>query len=123
MDQALLEKFSAIVGTQNAIVDVADQAPYLKEWRDLWKGHTPVVLRPINTAEVSAILKLAHETDTKIVPQSGNTGLVGGQMPMGDEVLLSLDRMTKIISVDVQIILSPSKRVASCKRCRRRQRA
>ena len=100
MDQALLEKFSAIVGTKNAIVDVAEQAPYLKEWRDLWKGHTPVVLRPATTAEVSAILKLAHETDTKIVPQAGNTGLVGGQMPMGNEVLLSLDRMDKIISVD-----------------------
>ena len=100
MDHVLLEKFSAIVGTKNAIIDVADQAPYLKEWRDLWTGHTPVVLRPASTAEVSAILKLAHETDTKIVPQAGNTGLVGGQMPMGDEVLLSLDRMDKIISVD-----------------------
>ncbi|MEP6828013.1 MAG: FAD-binding oxidoreductase, partial [Aestuariivirga sp.] len=64
------------------------------------RGQTPVVLRPANTGEVSAILKLARETNTKIVPQSGNTGLVNGQIPQGDEVLLSLNRMTKIISVD-----------------------
>ena len=100
MDQTLLTKFIAIVGAKNAITDASDQLPYLKEWRDMWRGSTPVVLRPANTAEVSAILKLAHETGTKIVPQSGNTGLVNGQIPQGDEVLLSLNRMTRIISVD-----------------------
>ncbi len=100
MHQDLIEKFIAIVGAKNAIIDVATQAPYLKEWRDYWRGTTPVVLRPANTAEVSNILKLAHETGTKIVPQSGNTGLVNGQIPTGDEVLLSLDRMTRIIQVN-----------------------
>src|ERR1700712_1422292 len=100
MDSVLLKKFVAIVGMKNALTNVDDQAPYLKEWRDLWKGHTPVVLRPDSTAQVSAILALAHENSTKIVPQSGNTGLVGGQTPMGEEVLLSLDRMDKVLSVD-----------------------
>ena len=100
MDTGLRDKFIAIVGAKNAITDPNDQVPYLKEWRDMWRGQTPVVLRPANTAEVSAILKLAHETNTKIVPQSGNTGLVNGQIPQGDEVLLSLNRMTKIINVD-----------------------
>ena len=100
METALRDRFIAIVGAKNAITDPNDQVPYLKEWRDIWRGQTPVVLRPANTAEVSAILKLAHETNTKIVPQSGNTGLVNGQIPQGDEVLLSLNRMTKIISVD-----------------------
>ena len=100
MDANLTDKFIAIVGARNAITDATEQAPYLKEWRDLWRGTTPVVLRPANTAEVSAIMKLAHETNAKIVPQSGNTGLVNGQIPQGDEVLLSLNRMTKIISVD-----------------------
>ncbi len=100
MNQTLLSQFIAIVGSKNAITEPLDQVAYLKEWRDLWKGHTPVVLRPATTAEVSAILKLAHETGTNIVPQSGNTGLVGGQTPLGDEVLLSLDRMNKIITVD-----------------------
>jgi FAD/FMN-containing dehydrogenase len=96
----LIQKFVAVVGEKNAITSVADMAANMKEWRDMWAGTSPLVLRPANTQEVSAILKLANETDTKIVPQSGNTGLVGGQIPMGDEVLLSLDRMTKIFNVD-----------------------
>jgi FAD/FMN-containing dehydrogenase len=95
-----LQRFIAIVGEKNAISNVTDMAPYMREWRDLWPGSSPLVLRPANTDEVSRILKVAFETNTAIVPQSGNTGLVGGQMPTGPEVLLSLDRMTKIISVD-----------------------
>ncbi len=95
-----LQRFIAVVGEKNAISNVADMAPYMREWRDLWHGTSPLVLRPANTDEVSRILKIAYETKTAVVPQSGNTGLVGGQMPTGPEVLLSLDRMTKIISVD-----------------------
>ena len=100
MDSNLRDQFINIVGVKNAITDPNDQVPYLKEWRDMWRGTTPVVMRPASTEEVSAIMKLAHETNTKIVPQSGNTGLVNGQIPQGDEILLSLNRMTKIISVD-----------------------
>ncbi len=95
-----LKRFIAIVGEKNAISNATEMAPYMREWRDLWPGTSPLVLRPANTDEVSRILKIAYETNTAIVPQSGNTGLVGGQMPTGPEVLLSLDRMTKIISVD-----------------------
>ena len=100
MQLNLIEKFIAIVGAKNAITDKDTQVPYLREWRDMWRGETPVVLRPANTAEVSAIMKLAFDSNTKIVPQSGNTGLVNGQLPQGDEVLLSLDRMTRIIEVN-----------------------
>ena len=64
------------------------------------RGHTPVVLRPGSTEEVSAILKLANETSTAIVPQGGNTGLVGGQIPHNGEVVLSLNRLDKIREVD-----------------------
>jgi D-lactate dehydrogenase (cytochrome) len=68
--------------------------------RDLYHGRTPVVLRPGSVEEVSAILKLANETRTAIVPQGGNTGLVGGQIPHNGEVLLSLTRLDKIREVD-----------------------
>ncbi len=95
----VLLRFIAIVGDKNAITDPAAMAPYMREWRDKWVGNSPMVLRPSSTQQVSEILKIAHETNTKIVPQSGNTGLVGGGIPNG-EVLLSLDRMTKIIAVD-----------------------
>lgn len=90
----------AVVGEKHAIRDPATMVSYLKEWRDLWRGTSQLILRPANTTEVSAIIKICHETKTPIIPQSGNTGLVGGQIPMKGEVVLSLDRMTRIIEVD-----------------------
>ncbi len=100
LDPELLSRFAAIVGTRYAITDKAAQEPYLVEMRDLYHGRTPVVLRPGSIDEVSAILKLANETRTAIVPQGGNTGLVGGQIPQHGEVLLSLTRLDKIREVD-----------------------
>jgi FAD/FMN-containing dehydrogenase len=102
MPPDLLKQFAAIVGDAHAISNAADMAGYMKEWRDLWTGKSPLVLRPGNTQEVSQIMQLATATRTAIVPQSGNTGLVGGGIPFetGNEVLLSLDRMTKILDVD-----------------------
>jgi D-lactate dehydrogenase (cytochrome) len=96
----LLARFIAIVGKRNAITDPADQEPYLTEQRGLYHGHTQLVLRPGSTVEVSAILKLANETATAIVPQGGNTGLVGGQTPHNGEVVLSLTRMDKFRDID-----------------------
>lgn len=98
----LLSRFSALVGPGHALVDAADKARYLVEWRDLFQGETPLVLRPADTAEVSAILRLAHETRTAIVPQGGNTGLVGGQIPVPgrQEIVVSLERLDKIRSID-----------------------
>ncbi len=99
-DPALLQRFAAIVGDKYAITDPQAQAPYLVEMRGLFAGHTPVVLRPASAAEVSAILKLANETATAIVPQGGNTGLVGGQIPHHNEIVLSLNRLDRIREVD-----------------------
>jgi FAD/FMN-containing dehydrogenase len=96
----LLGRFRAIVGDKYAITDPQAQQAYLVEMRDLYRGYTPVVLRPGSVAEVAAILKLANETKTPIVPQTGNTGLVGGQIPHHGEVLLSLSRLDKIREVD-----------------------
>src|SRR5215203_6152580 len=96
----LLRRFGAIVGEKYAITDPDKQVPYLVEMRDIWHGHTPVVLRPASVAEVSAILTLANETGTPIVPQGGNTGLVGGQIPHHGEVVLSLNRLDRIREVD-----------------------
>src|SRR5947199_1968183 len=96
----LLARFANIVGEKYAITDPAMQEPYLREMRDLYHGRSPMVLRPGSVAEVAAILKRANETKTAIVPQGGNTGLVGGQLPYNGEVLLSLNRMDKIREVD-----------------------
>ena len=96
----LLARFVAIVGEKYAITDPSAQEPYLVEMRDLFHGQTPVVLRPGSVEEVAAILKLANETKTAVVPQGGNTGLVGGQIPHHGEIVLSLTRLDKIREVD-----------------------
>ncbi len=96
----LIARFAAIVGEKFAITDREAQTPYLVEMRDLFRGHTPLVLRPGSVEQVSAILKLANETKTPIVPQGGNTGLVGGQIPHHNEIVLSVNRLDRIREVD-----------------------
>jgi len=102
LDTALIERFSAIVGEKNALTAPEDLAAYLVEQRDLYHGRTPLVLRPGSTEEVAAIMKLASETKTPVVPQGGNTGLVGGQQPdeSGTAIILSLGRMNRIRNLD-----------------------
>jgi FAD/FMN-containing dehydrogenase len=96
----LIARFRAIVGDKYAVTDAADIAPYVTEERDLFHGHSPLVLRPGATAEVAAICKLANENRIALVPQGGNTGLVGGQTPHHGEVVISTRRMDKIREVD-----------------------
>ena len=98
----LLDRFASIVGTANALRDPADVAPYLVEPRDRYFGRTPLVLKPGSVGEVAAILALANETRTAIVPQGGNTGVVGGQIPdqSGSQIVLSTVRLNRIREVD-----------------------
>ena len=99
-DPGLLKQFAAIVGERYALTDAAAIEPYQVEGRGLYRGHAPMVLRPGTVAEVAAILKLANETKTPIVPHGGGTGLVGGQVPVGGELVLSLGRLDRIREVD-----------------------
>jgi FAD/FMN-containing dehydrogenase len=96
----LIAQFRAIVGDKYAVTDPADIVPYVTEERDLFHGHSPLVLRPGSTAEVSAICKLASQHRIALVPQGGNTGLVGGQTPHHGEVVISMRRMDRIREVD-----------------------
>jgi FAD/FMN-containing dehydrogenase len=96
----LIARFRAIVGEKYAVTDANDIAPYVTEERNLFHGHSPLILRPGSTAEVSAICKLATEHRIALVPQGGNTGLVGGQTPHHGEVVISMRRMDKIREVD-----------------------
>ncbi len=99
---AILDRMAGIVGAKNIITDADAMVPYLKEWRDLFRGKAQGIVRPGSTAEVAELVKLAAETGTVLVPQGGNTGLVGGQIPIseGREVILSLQRLDKIRAVD-----------------------
>ena len=96
----LIEQFRKIVGERHAITDATDIEPYLTEERNLFHGRSPLVLRPGSTAEVSEICKLAFEHKIALVPQGGNTGLVGGQTPHNGEVVVSLRRLDKIREID-----------------------
>ncbi len=96
----LLSRFAAIVGEKHAISDPKEIAPYQLEPRDLYRGTAPLVLRPGSVEEVSAILRLASGTGTPIVPQGGNTGLVGGQIAHDGEIVVSLARLNRVRSVD-----------------------
>ena len=96
----LIARFRAIVGDKYAVTDAADIAPYVTEERGLFHGRSSLVLRPGSTAEVSAICKLATEHRIALVPQGGNTGLVGGQTPHNGEVVVSTRRLDKIRDID-----------------------
>src|SRR5258706_12511818 len=96
----LIARFRKIVGDKYAVTDAAYIAPYVTEERDLFHGHSPLVLRPGSTAEVSAICKLAAEHRITLVRQGGNTGLFGGQTPQNGEVVISMRRMDKIRETD-----------------------
>jgi FAD/FMN-containing dehydrogenase len=96
----LLPRFAAIVGDKYAITDPASLEPFLIEGRGIYHGRTSMLLRPGSVGEVQSILRLANETRTPLVPQGGNTGLVGGQIPFDGELIVSLTRLDKIREVD-----------------------
>ena len=97
-----LDRLKDIVGSRGYIDDEAGKAAYLNDERDLFHGVSPLVLRPASTREVAAIVTLCNEARVGIVPQGGNTGLVGGSVPAesGSEVVISLSRMNKVRDVD-----------------------
>ncbi|WID95861.1 FAD-binding oxidoreductase [Bosea vestrisii] len=103
MSAPTIEALAGIVGAKNVITDADAMVPYLKEPRGLFHGKAQAVVRPGSVAEVSALMKWASETGATIVPQGGNTGMVGGQVPVaeGREIILSLQRLDTIRSVDV----------------------
>ena len=87
-----------IVG-EKGVVEGDDQAPFLSEWRGRWPGEAALIVMPASTAQVAEIVKLCAAENVAITPQGGNTGLVGGQIPSGSEILLSLKRMRAIRDV------------------------
>src|SRR3954463_6532471 len=92
----LIAQFAAIVGERQALTAEADVAAYVTEERNLFHGRSPLVLRPGSTTEVAAICRLASAHHIALVPQGGNTGLVGGQTPHNGEVVVSLKRLERI---------------------------
>ena len=111
-----INKFRKIVGNKNVITDKNDMQKYLKEWRGVYTGVAGAIVKPKSTKEVSSILKFAYRKNISCIPQGGNTGLVGGQIPFNrDHIVISLERLNKIreinpidqsITVEAGLILS-----------------
>jgi len=102
LDVSTVQRLKEAAGPLSWSQDPAEIAPHLREWRGRWQGESQLLLRPSETEAVARILSVCGETGTAIVPQGGNTGLVGGQIPTNGEVLLSLERMNRIRSVSVE---------------------
>ena len=77
-------------------------AGFVIDWTGRFRGHTPAVLRPRDTAEVARVLALCSDAGIPVVPQGGNTGLVGGGVPLHGEVVLSLARLNQLDPVDLE---------------------
>jgi FAD/FMN-containing dehydrogenase len=101
-DADLIERLRARLGERGVLTDPADTAPYCEDWRRLNRGRTPAVLRPATVEEVAEAVRLCAERGAPIVPQGGNTSMVGGAAVSedGDQIILSLSRMNRVRAID-----------------------
>ena len=99
---ALLAAIRAVVGDRGLLTDPADTDPYAQDWRRLYVGHTPAVVRPASTAELAAVVRLCARAGVSLVPQGGNTSMVGGATPDADgsQLILSLSRLNRVRDID-----------------------
>ncbi|MBC7982597.1 MAG: FAD-binding oxidoreductase, partial [Candidatus Obscuribacterales bacterium] len=81
---ALLDRLRAIVGTEGFLDRADDMAPYASDHRKLYRGATPIVLRPATTQQVAELLALCYAENIAVVPSGGNTGYCGGATPSAD---------------------------------------
>ena len=97
----LLEELRAALGEAHVLTE-GDLSAWELDWRKRWRGKALAVLRPGSTAEVAAAVRIAAAHGASIVPQGGNTGLVGGGVPdgSGTQLLLSLTRLNKVRTID-----------------------
>jgi (R)-2-hydroxyglutarate---pyruvate transhydrogenase len=94
--------FKQILGTESAVIDGVtkdssdDIEPFNGDWMRKYRGHTKLVLKPGSTEEVSKVLKYCNDNMLAVVPQGGNSGLVGGSVPVFDEIIINMSRMNNI---------------------------
>ncbi|KAK3332475.1 hypothetical protein B0T19DRAFT_448532 [Cercophora scortea] len=99
--------FRGILGSDSAVIDgvtnesaADDIEPFNSDWMGKYRGQCKLVLKPGSTEEVSKILKYCNDNLLAVVPQGGNTGLVGGSVPVFDEIVINLSRMNQIVEFD-----------------------
>jgi len=99
----LIEAFGSLLGPNGVLTDAAALEPHLADWRGLYRGQAMAVLRPSTTEEVSSCVKLCARHGIAVIPQGGNTSMVGGATPEARDrqVVLSLARMNRVREIDV----------------------
>lgn len=100
MDPTLLRELRQVVGGGHLLVDPEVTAGYSVDWTGRFAGSTPAVVRPATTAEVAEVVRICRRHGAPVVPQGGNTGLVGGGVPLDGEIILSLRRLSGEITAD-----------------------
>ncbi|OYU77801.1 MAG: hydroxyacid dehydrogenase, partial [Burkholderiales bacterium PBB5] len=102
MTAALLDALRTLLGPAQVLTD-GDLSAWERDWRKRWHGKALAVVRPGGTAEVAQVLQLCAQHGASVVPQGGNTGLVGGGVPdmSGTQVLLSLQRLNRVRGIDL----------------------
>ena len=100
--QVFLDRLAAELGPKGYTTDADTMAPWLTDWRGKYTGHAAAMLSPGSTEEVAAVVRLCAEEQAALVPQGGNSGMVGGATPDagGNQLLLSLRRMNKVRQID-----------------------
>ena len=100
--EALLTAIRKAVGDRGLLTDPSDTDPYAEDWRRLYRGHAAAVVRPASTQELAAVVRLCADAGVSIVPQGGNTSMVGGATPNANrtQIILSLSRMNQVMQID-----------------------
>lgn len=98
--EADIEIFREVVGHDHVKSSSEDLKAFNTDWMNKYEGKCPVAILPNTTEQVSRLLQHCHKKRLAVVPQGGNTGLVGGSVPVGGEVVLSTSRMNSIVSFD-----------------------
>jgi FAD/FMN-containing dehydrogenase len=98
--EALLATLRSVVGDAHVLVDADVRAGHEVDWTGRFAGSTPAVVRPGSTGEVAAVVAACAGAGVAVVPQGGNTGLVGGSVPLAGELVLSLRRLAALGEVD-----------------------
>ncbi|EKX49264.1 hypothetical protein GUITHDRAFT_104792 [Guillardia theta CCMP2712] len=100
IEESDISTFRKLLGEKSVITNDDSLEFHNNDWMKQYRGNSKVVLKPKSTEEVSSILKHCNARKLAVVPQGGNTGLVGGSVPVFDEVVLSLSSMNKVLSLD-----------------------
>ena len=101
-DAALVARLRDVVGPRGLLTEASDTASYAEDWRHLYRGRTPAVVRPASTEELARVVRLCADAGVPVVPQGGNTSMVGGAVPAedGSDVVISLSRMNRVRDID-----------------------